>query len=48
MWLIDPDMNTLSIYHQGMKEMTVLGTRHKLMDNPLFPGLEVDIVKLFE
>lgn len=47
-WLIDPDMNTLSIYHQGTKEMTVLGTRHKLMHNPLFPGLEVDIVKLFE
>ncbi|MFN8375912.1 MAG: Uma2 family endonuclease [Anaerolineae bacterium] len=46
-WLIDPDMSTLSIYRQDTKEITVLGTRHKLMNNPLFPGLEVDIVNLF-
>jgi Uma2 family endonuclease len=47
-WLIDPDMHTLSIYQQGTKEMIVLGTRHKLKDNPLFPGLEFSIVNLFE
>ncbi len=46
-WLIDPEMHTLSIYRQGTKEITVLGTRHKMQDNALLPGLEFNIVDLF-
>jgi Uma2 family endonuclease len=47
-WLIDPDMHTLSIHRRSTKEITVLGTRHKLQDNPLFPDLEFNISNLFE
>jgi Uma2 family endonuclease len=47
-WLLDPDMHTLSIHHRGSKDITVLGTRHKMQDNVLFPGLEFNISNLFE
>jgi Uma2 family endonuclease len=47
-WLLDPDMHTLSIHHRGSKDITVLGTRHKMQDNVLFPSLEFNISNLFE
>jgi Uma2 family endonuclease len=47
-WLIDPEMHTLSIHPRGSKDITVLGTRHKLQGNPLFPTLEFNISHLFE
>ncbi|NWF69588.1 MAG: Uma2 family endonuclease [Chloroflexi bacterium] len=46
-WLLDPNMQTLSIYRSDSKEITALGTRHSFSDAAFLPGFQFAMTEVF-